>query len=399
MSSPTEKPREKVRIYATGSCEGFEKLRESLANHPEIEMVGASLSVADGAGALAGGHLEAVLHATRDATLPGDELASIREHTRAPVLLVASNGSSGLLEQALDSDVSDVLLLPQLVENVVFAIRKATHTTRRSSSDLGGAGRKGKIVTVFSPKGGTGKTVTATNLAAACAKFEGRKTLLLDLDLQFGDAAIMLGIEPEKTIYDLVVAPGELDTEKLAGYTTKHACGLEILPAPLRPEDAELVTEAKLGRLLEVAKESFDVIVVDTSPFFHGPMLATLDRTDELMLLCSLDVPTLKNLRLALQTLDLLSFPKQRVSIVLNRSNSKVGMKPNEVEGALGMKVRFEVPSDRAVPLAVNRGNPVVLAEEGADVSKAIKGMAKELFQAPKGEGKKRRFMPALARS
>jgi pilus assembly protein CpaE len=398
MTSQTE-TRQKVRIYATGSCEGFEKLRDSLANHPEIEMVGASLSVSDGAGALAGGHLEAVLHATRDATLPGDELASIREHTRAPVLLVASNGSSGLLEQALDSDVSDVLLLPQLVENVVFAIRKATHTTRRSSSDVGGAGRHGKIVTVFSPKGGTGKTVTATNLAAACAKFEGRKTLLLDLDLQFGDAAIMLGIEPDKTIYDLVVAPGELDTEKLAGYTTKHACGLEILPAPLRPEDAELVTEAKLGRLLEVAKESFDVIVVDTSPFFHGPMLATLDRTDELMLLCSLDVPTLKNLRLALQTLDLLSFPKQRVSIVLNRSNSKVGMKPNEVEGALGMKVRFELPSDRAVPLAVNRGNPVVLAEEGADVSKAIKGMAKELFQAPKGEGKKRRFMPALARS
>jgi pilus assembly protein CpaE len=159
------------------------------------------------------------------------------------------------------------------------------------------------------------------------------------------------------------------------------------------------VTEAKLGRLLEVARESFDVIVVDTSPFFHGPMLATLDRTDELLLLCSLDVPTLKNLRLALQTLDLLSFPKQRVRIVLNRSNSKVGMKPNEVEGALGMKVRFELPSDRAVPLSVNRGNPVVLAEESADVSKAIKAMAKELFPAVKEAGKKRRLLPALARS
>ncbi len=398
MISPTETTqRERVRIYATGSCEGFDKLLESLGNHPEIELIGASVAVAEGAGALAGGHLDAALHATRGSSLPADELASIREHTRAPVLLVASNGGSGLLEQALDSDVSDVLLLPQLVENVVFAIRKATHTTRRHHE--AGSGRHGKIVTVFSPKGGTGKTVTATNLAAACAKHEGRKTLLVDLDLQFGDAAIMLGVEPDKTIYDLVVAPGELDTEKLAGYTTKHACGLEVLPAPLRPEDAELVTEAKLGRLLEVARESFDVIVVDTSPFFHGPMLATLDRTDELLLLCSLDVPTLKNLRLALQTLDLLSFPKQRVRIVLNRSNSKVGMKPNEVEGALGMKVAFEVPSDRAVPLSVNRGNPVVLAEEGADVSKAIRSMAKEIFPAPKEQGKKRRFMPALARS
>jgi pilus assembly protein CpaE len=389
--------RERVRLYATGSCEGFDKLRESLGGHPEIELVGSSTSVAEGAAALAGGHLDAVLHATRGSTLPADELAAIREHSRAPILMVASSSSSGLLEQALDADVADVLLLPQLVENVVFTIRKATHTTRRHFES--GSGRHGKIVTVFSPKGGTGKTVTASNLAAACAKFEGHKTLLLDLDLQFGDAAIMLGLEPEKTIYDLVVAPGELDTEKLAGYTTKHASGLEVLPAPLRPEDAELVTEAKLGRLLEVARESFDVIVVDTSPFFHGPMLATLDRTDELLLLCSLDVPTLKNLRLALQTLDLLSFPKQRVRIVLNRSNSKVGMKPNEVEGALGMKVRFEVPSDRAVPLAVNRGNPVVLAEEGADVSKAIKSMAKELFPVTKEGAKKRRLLPVLART
>ena len=397
MTTQATSERERVRIYATGACEGFDKLRDSLANHPDIELVGASAHVADGAAALAGGHLDAVLHATRSASLPADELAAVREHTRAPVLIVTSNGSSRMLEEALNADVADVLLLPQLVENVVFAVRKATHATRHPHSS--GGGRHGKIVTIFSPKGGTGKTVTATNLASALAKHEGRKTLLLDLDLQFGDAAIMLGIEPEKTIYDLVVAPGELDSEKLAGYTTKHTSGLDILPAPLRPEDAELVTEAKLARLLEVARESYDCIVVDTSPFFHGPMLATLDRTDELLLLCSLDVPTLKNLRLALQTLELLSFPKQRIRIVLNRANSKVGIKQNEVEGALGMKVRFEVPSDRAVPLAVNRGKPVVLDEEGADVSRAIRSMAKNLFPAEEEAAKKqRRLLPAFAR-
>src|SRR3954453_17261208 len=370
---------QRVRLYATGSCEGFEKLRDSLASHPEIEMVGSSTDVAGGAAALAGGPLDAILHATRSTTFPAEELNAIREHTRAPVLLIASSGSAGLLDQALDADVSDVLLLPQLVENVVFAIRKVTHSGRRHATSNAGGARHGKIVTVFSPKGGTGKTVTATNLATACAKFEGRKTLLLDLDLQFGDAAIMLGVEPEKTIYDLVVAPGELDSEKLAGYITKHACGLSILPAPLRPEDAELVTEAKLGRLLEVARESFDVIVVDTSPFFHGPMLATLDRTDELLLLCSLDVPTLKNLRLALQTLDLLSFPKSRVRIVLNRATDKVGLKQREVEGALEQKVRHELPLDRAVPLAVNRGTPVVLADSGCDFTRALRELAHSL--------------------
>ena len=246
---------------------------------------------------------------------------------------------------------------------------------------------------MFSPKGGTGKTVITTNLATALAKHEGKRTLLLDLDLQFGDAAIMLGLEPEKTIYDLVVAPGELDSEKLAGYVTRHTSGLEILPAPLRPEDAELVTEAKIGALLEVARQSYDVIMVDTSPFFHGPMLATLDQTDELLLVCSLDVPTIKNVRLSLQTLELLSFPMRKVRLVLNRSNSKVGMKEGEVETALERKVRFQIPSDRAVPLAVNRGNPVVVADAGADFSKALRDVAKAVANPePEKQARRRRF-------
>jgi pilus assembly protein CpaE len=383
--------RDRIRVFITGSCEGLSKLREALEHHREIDFVGASEQVRDGAGALTGGHIGCVLHATRGASLPSDDLAAIREHTRAPIVLVASVESASLLEEALEADVADVLLLPQLTENVVFAIRKASHSGRRSQA---AAGRKGRIVTVFSPKGGTGKTVTTVNLAASLAKQHGKRALLLDLDLQFGDAAIMLGLEPEKTIHDLVVAPGELDSEKLAGYTTRHACGLEILPAPLRPEDAELVTEAKLARLLEVARESFDLIVVDTSPFFHGPMLATLDRTDELLLLCALDVPTLKNVRLSLQTLDLLSFPPERIRLVLRRTSAKVGMNPKEVEGALERKVAFEVPSDGAVALAVNRGNPMVLADPKAEFSRAIASMAKSLLPsaAPKQQQRKRSF-------
>jgi pilus assembly protein CpaE len=391
LESPSVGTREKVRIFVTGSCDGLDQLRDALERHGEIELVGTSTSVRESASTLTGGHLQVVLHGTRSSGLPEDELAAIREHTRAPVILLASGEASALLEEALDSDVSDVLLLPQMTDNVVFAIRKASRSGHRPPPGAAPS-RRGRIVTVFSPKGGTGKTVTSTNLAAAFAKFEGKRTLLLDLDLQFGDAAIMLGLEPEKTIYDLVVAPGELDSEKLAGYTTRHASGLDILPAPLRPEDAELVTEAKLSRLLEVARESYDIIVVDTSPFFHGPMLATLDRTDELLLVCGLDVPTLKNVRLALQTLELLAFPTNRIRVVLNRANTKVGMKRSEVEGALAVKVRFEMPSDRAVPIAVNRGNPAVLAESGADFSKAIRDMAKGLQPVEAAKAQKRRM-------
>jgi pilus assembly protein CpaE len=393
VSDQLETPR--TRIYFTGDCEGLAELREALGNHPELDVIGWSEHVAQATGVLAGGHLDCILHGTRHETFPAGEVAAIREQTRAPVVLVATGAATAILDEALEADVSDVLLLPQLLDNVVFVVKKAAHVKRVVPTVT--RAKIGRVVTVFSPKGGTGKTVTASNLSAALAK-QGKKTLLLDLDLQFGDAAIVMGIEPEKTVYDLVVAPGELDFEKLAGYTTKHPSGLDVLPAPLRPEDAELVTESKITRLLEVARECYDVIVVDTSPFFHGPMLATLDRTDELLVLCGLDVPTLKNVRLALQTLELLSFPMSRVRFVLNRANTKVGLSKKEVQTALKVSIDVELPSDRQVPVTVNQGNPLVLADSGSDFAKAMNALAKTIVPVEKARaGKKRRL--SLSRS
>jgi pilus assembly protein CpaE len=371
---------QRTRLYFTGDCDGFSELKESLAQHAALEVIGSSEHVAQASGVLAGGHLECILHATRSERFPAAEVAAIREQTRAPIVIVASGTASEILEDALDADVSDVLLLPQLAENVLFVIKKASHAKRAVPTVT--RAQLGRVITVFSPKGGTGKTVTASNLSAALAK-QGQKTLLLDLDLQFGDAAIVMGIEPEKTVYDLVVAPGELDHEKLAGYITKHPCGLDVLPAPLRPEDAELVTESKITRLLEVARETYDIIVVDTSPFFHGPMLATLDRTDELLVICGLDVPTLKNVRLAMQTLELLAFPTSRIRFVLNRANTKVGLSKREVETALKVSIDTEVPSDRAVPISVNQGNPAVLAHPNCDFAQAMTALAKTLVKEP----------------
>jgi pilus assembly protein CpaE len=368
---------DKVRIFFTGDCDGLDALRSALTGNDEIDVVGASELVSGAVAPLAGGHLDCVIHATRASVFPADDISEIREHTRAPIILVASGGeAASMLEHALEMDIADVLLLPQLTHNVVFAIRKASHVRRQVQSS---AARRGRVITVFSPKGGTGKTVISTNLAATLAKKENKKTLLLDLDLQFGDAAIMLGLEPTKTIYDLVVAPGELDSEKLAGYVSKHPCGLDVLAAPLRPEDAELVVENKVTALIEVARGSYDAIVVDTSPFFHGPMLATLDRTDQLLVLCGLDVPTLKNVRLALQTLELLSFPASRIEYVMNRSSANVGLKVREVEDGLKVKVGHELPLDRTVQLCVNRGEPAALAEPRSEFSRALHALAKHV--------------------
>jgi Flp pilus assembly CpaE family ATPase len=369
-----------VRVFFTGDCDGFDALSASLNDTDDIDVVGTNATVAAAAGTLAGGHLDCILHATRSSSFPATEIAAIREQTRAPIILVASGGeAASMLEHALEMDVADVLLLPQLMHNVVFSIRKASHARRQLQTAV----HRGRVITVFSPKGGTGKTVVSTNLAAALAKHEGKRTLLLDLDLQFGDAAIMLGLEPGKTIYDLVVAPGELDSEKLAGYVSKHPCGLDVLAAPLRPEDAELIVESKVTALLEVARSSYDAIVVDTSPFFHGPMLATLDRTDQLLVLCGLDVPTLKNVRLALQTLELLSFPASRIEYVMNRSSANVGLKVREVEDGLKVKVGHELPLDRTVQVCVNRGDAPVLAEPRSEFSRGLMALAKQIAPKP----------------
>jgi pilus assembly protein CpaE len=230
---------------------------------------------------------------------------------------------------------------------------------------------------VFSPKGGTGKSVIATNLAVALAA-DGVKTLLVDLGLELGDDALMLGSDPRRTIFDLVAAPGALDTEKLIGYATRHASGLDVLAAPLRPEQAELVTEEKLTRILGVARDAYAAVVIDTPGSFHGTVLAAIDRTDALLVVCELDMTTLKNVRVTLETLDLMRFPAERVSLVLNQPSPSRAMKRSELEAALGHRVRFEVPYDEGVPASVGLGKPIVLTRSGG-FARAISKIASEL--------------------
>jgi pilus assembly protein CpaE len=266
---------------------------------------------------------------------------------------------------------------------VIFAIHKATgRREARAPSALG------HVFTVFSPKGGTGKTVTATNLAAAFASCRELRTLLVDLDLQFGDAATALGLEPEQTIYDLLTAPGELDAEKLHGYTTHHDSGVEVVAAPALPEEAELISLPKLVRLLEVAREAYDVVIVDTGPFLHGPILTAIDHTDRLLLMATLDVPTLRSVRQSLQTLDLISFPSERVAMVLNRATAQAGLKRGDVEAALDVRIRFTIPDDPAAQLAVNRGAPALVVEPRSEFSQSIRQLADSLLsEASTGRG------------
>jgi pilus assembly protein CpaE len=241
-------------------------------------------------------------------------------------------------------------------------------STRRSAESC-------KVITLFSPKGGVGKTALATNMGAIFARKLKRRTLLIDLDLQFGDAAIMLGIDPRSTVLDLVMSHGDLDADKVAGFVTHHESGLHVLPAPLRPEDADLVTDDRLASVLSAARQAYDVIIIDTAPNFTSTVLTALDRTDDLLVVASLEATSLKSVKVCLQTLDMLHFPAERRHIVLNRADTKVGLKRDQVEKSLGTAIRFGVPSNKAVPTAINRGVPVVMTDPKADVTRALRDL------------------------
>ena len=382
-----------IRIHATGTCEGFDRLLETLSTREDVEIVAATEQVAEATEELTRGPLDLVLHATAGQSFPAADIELIQQCTKVPILLVGAGDCSGILAEALEAGVADLLELPK--DNAIFAIQKAMLQSKRSSDDH----QRGKMLTVFCPKGGVGKTTVAVNLASALATTHEKRTLILDLDLQFGDVAFMFGLHPEKTIYDLMLAPGELDVDKLTGWVTHISARLDVLPAPVQPEQAELVTEQKLARLIEVARDSYDFIVVDTSPFFHGPLLAAFDRSDELFLVCGIDALTTKNTALGLHTLDLLSFPKNRISLLLNRANTKAALKRREIEGALGVPIRFEVPTDPTVLDFVNRGKPVYLSNQQTSFSKAINQMAGELLKPGRPDSKKRSRLSLRARA
>lgn len=305
---------------------------------------------------------------------PREALARLREQSLVPVILATAVPSTELVHWALDAGIADVLPLPASSEGLLFAIQKAARVAYQGAQ----VGR-GRVVTVFSPKGGSGKSVVSANLAVACAQHTKNRTLLIDLDLQFGDAAIMLGLTPANTLHELIGTPATLNAEKLEVYTERHATGVDVLPAPLRPEDAELITEDAIRALLTVARAAYDVVIIDTAPFFYGPMLATLDETDQLLLLCNPDVPTLKNVRLTLQTLELLAFPDDRLRVVLNRASTLSGIGQSDVEAALARRVDVVLPLDPAVPLAVNRAEPVVLESPTTPFGAAIIDVASSL--------------------
>lgn len=244
-----------------------------------------------------------------------------------------------------------------------------------------------QVITVFSAKGGCGKTTLATNLAAATAR-AGKSTCLVDLDLTFGDVAISLQLATTHTIGE-AVALRRLDETAVRGLVTHHSEHLDALLAPVEPGAAESVSATLVSDLVTALKQSYDVVIVDTPAAFSDQALAAFDGTDHFLLVATLDVPAIKNLKLTLEMLQLLGYPREKWHIVLNRADAKVGLSVDDVQKMLNLPITVQIPSSRAVPASINRGVPLVIENPGHAVSEAVRKLAKELEPVTSTRGRR----------
>ena len=292
------------------------------------------------------------------------------------VILLRHRVDVTALSQALRSGVREVVVADDH-SALVEALRRSADLTARLIGHAGGvAVTEGKVVTVFSAKGGVGKTTLSTNLGTYLAS-TGVKTLLLDLDLAFGDVAISLQLVPSKSIYDAVAMSGSIDAQAIEALVTKHeSSGCDVICAPNDPGDADRIPVNTITEVIKVARGLYDYVIVDTPPSFTEHVLAACDLSDALVLIATLDIPAVKNLKVAIDTLDMIGSPKDARVIVLNRADAKVGLRPDDVVTAIKAPIAVNIPNSLSVPASVNRGVPIVLDDPRGPVAVALRELA-----------------------
>jgi pilus assembly protein CpaE len=297
------------------------------------------------------------------------------ERPEVGVVLLRRRLDVTVLGQALRSGIREVVVADDHT-CVAEACARSLEVSRRLVGITGAsAAPEGRVVTVFAAKGGCGKTTIATNLSAYLAT-AGRRVLIVDLDLAFGDVAISMQLMPKHSTTDLVAMAGHLDEQGLASVVTRHPSGLDAICAPSNPGDADRIPGAVITELLRVARRVYDFVIIDTPPAFTEHTLAAFDTSDVAILLATLDIPAVKNLRLALNTLDLLGHPQDSRVVVLNRADAKVGLHVHDVVKAIGQPIAATLPSSANVPASVNRGVAIVADEPKHAFSVAVRGLA-----------------------
>jgi pilus assembly protein CpaE len=308
------------------------------------------------------------------------------EYPDRAVLLLHAGAVNGLPRRALEAGAEDVVTLPvadgeppspadrdRVSNELLVALEKGIARRRRATD--GPRSAQGRMIVVIGPKGGAGKTIVASNLAVAFAE-AGQRVALADLDLQFGDIGLVLGMPPAHTIYDLVMSGGSLDAEKLGDYLTTHESGARVLLAPARPDQAAMVDVEFLRQMFAVLRATEDWLVVDSGPGFTPEAIAAIDVATDICIVGTVDAAALKNTKLGLETLDLMGVDAGNVKLVLNRADSRVGISPDDARTITGRAVDVLIPSHRDVPRSANSGRPIVMAQPGSEPARALRSLA-----------------------
>jgi pilus assembly protein CpaE len=333
-----------------------------------------------------GGQSEAVLNLIDSAVV---------ERPRRPVVVLSYGSANGFTRRVFAAGADDVVMLPVTSDELLFTLQKAV--ARKEGAEGGGSFVRAPLICVLGPKGGTGKTLTSTSLAVALAE-AGKSVALVDLDLQFGDVGLCMGLTPKQTIFDLVRTGGSLDEEKIEGFLMPHSSGVKVLIAPSRPDHAAVVSIDFLREVYATLRSMMDYVIVDTPPGFTPEVIATIDNSSFIVMVGMLDALSLKNTKLGLETLDLMGFPAENIKLLLNRARSRVGISDDEVVAIIGRQPDVLVPSDRDIPRAVNEGKPILLAKPQSEAAEAFRKLAAEFVDAERAEvsasgtGRKRLF-------
>jgi pilus assembly protein CpaE len=299
------------------------------------------------------------------------------ERPDAPVVALYAGTPNGFMDAAFDAGADDLITLPEAPAQVAFALDKVIARRRGSAA----AGSAASMITVLGPKGGTGKTLTACNLAVALAK-QGMRPILVDLDLQFGDVGLALGLKPTQTIYDLATSAGSLDGDKVDAFVSRHESGATALLAPIRPDQAGTIKVRFLHELFEILRGRYDFVIADTPPAFSAEVIAAVDASSDLCVVGMLDALSLKDTKIGLETLAQMGRDPAATMLVLNRADTSVGIGEGDVERLLGRRPDVLVPSDVAIPRAVTHGKTIVVAEPKSGAARAFVALADRYIAA-----------------
>lgn len=318
------------------------------------------------------------------------------------VIIMSVQGEREYLKKAMFCGAKEYLIKPfsldVLIETVIKTYDKEQNKRKFALNDKEKktSEKASKVITVFSTKGGVGKTTIAVNTAISIAKKNNYRVALIDLDLQFGDIAVMLNMAQSKTIVDLIDEIGNLNKEILSEYMIEYIKGVDILPAPPKPEYSEYILPNHIEKILSVLKEDYQYIIFDSVSNFNDITLTALDNSDQILFISTMNLPTIKNVKLGLDIMDSLHYHNEKVKIILNRASKHFGVKITDVEEVLNKEVSVCIPEDnKTVIPSANKGYPFMRSRGEAKISRCIKDVT-ELIISGKEQKHKSSFSKGL---